>query len=101
MDEEDIKLLEENDWEVECHSPFEIRHVDGGAFASGCAADIILWDLKHERDNGFSEQDMKDCFTAGVNRGVAIATLLINKDKSFLQEFPSYEEYMNKYNENE
>ena len=45
MNEEDIKLLEENEWEVECESPFEIRFADGGAFASGCAADIILWDL--------------------------------------------------------
>ena len=101
MDEQDEKLLKENGWIVECESPFEIRYEDGGAFASGAAADIVLWDLQHERDNAFSEQDMHDCFTAGVNRGVAIATLLINKDKSFLQEFPSYEEYMKKYNENE
>ena len=101
MNEDDIKLLEENGWEVECESPFEIRYEDGGAFASGMAADLVLWDLKHERDNAFSEQDMKDCFVAGTNRGVGIATLLINRDKEFLKEFPNYENYMKKYNEKE
>lgn len=48
MNEEDIKLLEDNEWEVECHSPFEIRHKDGGAFASGLAAQIVLDSLKQE-----------------------------------------------------
>lgn len=40
--DEDRKLLEENDWVVECEHPFEIRYIDGGAFASGIAADIVL-----------------------------------------------------------
>jgi hypothetical protein len=31
----DIELLEEYGWEVECESPFEIRHKETGAFASG------------------------------------------------------------------
>lgn len=48
MNEEDIKLLENDDWVVVCESPFEIRHKDGGAFASGCAAQIVLDDLKRE-----------------------------------------------------
>jgi len=64
MNEEDLKLLEENGWEVECESPFEIRYEDGGAFASGMAADLVLWDLKHERDNAFSREDMGDTFRA-------------------------------------
>jgi hypothetical protein len=38
---DDEKLLESLGWEVECHSPFEIRHKDG-SFASGQAADIVL-----------------------------------------------------------
>jgi len=97
MNEEDIKLLEDNEWVVECESPFEIRHEDGGAFASGCAADIILWDLKHERDNAFSEQDMKDCFAAGVNRGVTIAAIITRRDLG--EEFPTYQEYMKKFEE--
>ena len=48
MKAEDIKLLEDNDWVVECHSPFEIRHKDGGSFASGLAARIVLDDCKAE-----------------------------------------------------
>ena len=97
--DEDEKLLEDNGWVVECQSPFEIRYEDGGAFASGLAADIVLDDLKHERDNAFSRQDMKDCFAAGVNRGVTIAAIITKHDLG--EEFPSYEEYMKKYNENE
>jgi len=99
MDEDDIKLLEDNGWEVECHSPFEIRYEDGGAFASGCAADIILWDLKHERDNAFSEQDMHDCFNAGINRGVTIAAIITRRDLG--EEFPTYQQYMKRFEENE
>ena len=97
MNEDDIKLLEENEWVVECHSPFEIRHEDSGAFASGCAADIILWDLKHERDNGFSEQDMHDCFNAWINRGITIAAIITKHDLG--EEFPNYQEYMKRFEE--
>lgn len=48
MKVEDIKLLEDNDWVVECESPFEISHKDGGSFASGLAARIVLNDCKAE-----------------------------------------------------
>lgn len=44
----DEKLLWENDWIVECQSPFEIRHKDGGAFASGFAAQIVRDSYKEE-----------------------------------------------------
>ena len=98
MNEEDIKLLEENGWQVECESPFEIRYEDGGAFASGFAAQIVLDELKHEKDNGFSEQDMKDCFGAGINRGLGIAVAMTRRNTSFLEEHPPYSEYMKKYN---
>lgn len=97
--DEDEKLLEENGWIVECQSPFEIRYEDGGAFASGCAAQIVLDDLKHERDNAFSEQDMKDCFSAGVNRGVTIAAIITKHDLG--EEFPPYQEYMKKFEDEE
>lgn len=40
--EEDEKLLERFDWEMECYSPFEIRSKDGCSFATGEAAQIIL-----------------------------------------------------------
>lgn len=93
MLKEDEELLEKDDWEVECESPFEIRQKDGGAFASGYAADIILNRLKYERDNGFSEQDMNDCFGAGVNRGVSIARAIVEKI-DLDEEFPPYKEYM-------
>lgn len=89
------KLLEENDWIVECESPFEIRHKDGGSFASGLAASIVLDYYIHKRDNAFSEIDMNDCFGAGVNRGVSIARALIEKT-DLDEEFPPYKEYMDK-----
>jgi len=92
---EDIDLLEKNGWDVECHSPFEIRFKDGGAFASGLAAQIVLDDLKHERDNAFSEQDMHDCFNAGVNRGVTIAAIITRHDLG--EEYPTYQEYMKRF----
>jgi len=95
--EDDIKLLEDNGWVVECESPFEIRTKDG-SFASGEAAQIVLHDLKHERDNAFSEADMKDCFGAGVNRGVSIARSLIEKTE-LDNEFPAYSEYIKKFKE--
>ena len=92
-----IKLLEENDWIVECESPFEIRYSDGGAFATGLAAQIVLDDLKHERDNAFTEQDMHDCFNAGINRGITIAAIITKRDLG--EDFPNYKEYMKKFEE--
>lgn len=94
---DDMKLLEDNGWEVECESPFEISHEHTDATATGYAAEIILNALKNEKDNGFSEQDMHDCFTAGVNRGVTIAAIITRRDIG--EEFPSYGEYMKKYTE--
>lgn len=96
---DDIKLLKDNGWDVECESPFEILCEDGGAFATGLAAQIVLDNLKHERDNAFSEQDMNDCFNAGVNRGVTIACIITKRDLE--AEFPTYREYMKKYEEEE
>ena len=50
MDPKEIELLEENDWTVECESPFEIRHEDG-SFATGQAAEIVLWFLKDDEES--------------------------------------------------
>ena len=96
--ENDIELLEENGWVVECESPFEIRYEDGGAFATGLAAQIVLDDLKHERDNAFSKDDMHDTFRAGVERGCNISSILIY-GKPLDGIYPSYEEYMKRYDE--
>ena len=45
---DDMLLLEDNNWVVECESPFEIRHSEDGSFASGQAAQMVLDDLKEE-----------------------------------------------------
>jgi len=50
MNTGDIKLLRKHGWEVECMSPFEIRYEDGGAFASGLAAQIILDNLRKQEE---------------------------------------------------
>ena len=94
---DDIKMLEDAGWEVECESPFEICHEHSDSNATGYAAQIVLDDLKNERENAFSKQDMKDCFNAGVNRGVTIAAIITRHDIG--EEFPSYEDYMKKYDE--
>ncbi len=95
--EEDYKLLEANGWEVECESPFEIRTKDG-SFASGEAAQIVLADLKSEHGITFDSKEMKDCFFAGLSRGCYAASLIAGKP---IESFPSFDEYMEKYNENE
>ena len=42
MNDPKIELLEKNGWEVECESPFEIRHKDDPeSFATGWAAELI------------------------------------------------------------
>lgn len=47
--DDDIELLEKNDWIVECESPFEIRSKDGYSFARGQAAYMILAKLREEQ----------------------------------------------------
>ena len=46
MNPEDVELLEKHGWEVECESPFEIRHTETGSFATLLAADLVLMALK-------------------------------------------------------
>jgi len=47
METNEIELLEKNGWVVECESPFEVRHEDG-SFATGQAAEMVLWFLKED-----------------------------------------------------
>jgi hypothetical protein len=47
MDLNDEKLLNDNGWEVECYTPFEIRTKDG-SFASGEAAWMVLHWLREQ-----------------------------------------------------
>lgn len=51
MTEEDEAILTKNGWEIECESPFEIRHEDG-SFATGQAAQIVLEELRGEEEIG-------------------------------------------------
>ena len=93
MNEEDIKLLEENGWRVECHSPFEIRFEDGGAFATGLAAQIVLDDLKYEK-NSFNEEEMGEAFKAGHERGVYVASVITGRPID--GHYPQFDEFLHK-----
>jgi len=46
VSDEDKKVLEENGWNLDCESPFEISHEATNSFASNGAADIVLRYLK-------------------------------------------------------
>ena len=60
MNEDDILLLENNGWEVECESPFEIRTLDGSGFATGSAAYEILAMLKENSEEYLKEKSTYD-----------------------------------------
>jgi len=45
--EKDEELLEMYGWELECKSPFEIRHPESGSFATGIAARCVLDAIKN------------------------------------------------------
>jgi len=48
MNKDDVKILRDNGWFVECESPFEIRNQDG-SFATNRAAEMVLDTLReHE-----------------------------------------------------
>jgi len=68
-------------------------------FANGEAANIVLNELKYEHHYKHTEQDMKDCFNAGVNRGVTVAAIITGRDIG--EEFPRYDEYMEKFKDEE
>ena len=45
MKEDDRKLLEEDGWQIDCESPFELSREDGSR-ATGLAAEYVLRFLK-------------------------------------------------------
>jgi hypothetical protein len=96
MNSDDEKLLEENGWIIECESPFEISTKDG-SFARDEGAYIVLESLKYERDNVFSLKDMRDSFNAGMNRGVYVASTIMNKPID--NEFQTFNEFISDYDE--
>jgi len=51
MKQEQKLLLEKCGWEIECESPFEIRHEDG-SFATQQAAHMVLECLMQEETEG-------------------------------------------------
>ena len=50
MCEDDRLALDNNGWEIECESPFEICYTETGDRATGVAAQIILEVLRKEYD---------------------------------------------------
>jgi hypothetical protein len=58
MNPTDKKLLKQYGWQVECESPFEIRHEDG-SFATLNAAEIILSFIKDEDDEDDEDDILK------------------------------------------
>lgn len=57
MTEQQVKLLEQQGWRVECQSPIELRHDDTGSSATNHAA----WFLLRELEGGWlrREQDRR------------------------------------------
>jgi hypothetical protein len=49
-----------------------------------------------EKTTGFTVEEMKDAFLAGLNRGVFVASAL--RREPIDGDYPTYEEYMKKYN---
>jgi hypothetical protein len=69
MCEENLKLLEENGWTVECQSPLEISH-ESGAFATLYAVDYIIHGLSIEKDNLFGKLNLiKNAYEAKLIDG--------------------------------
>lgn len=50
MTTEEIKLLEENGWSLECESPLELRHENGSLLTNMNLIKIILKDLQNDNN---------------------------------------------------
>lgn len=79
MDKNHEKLLEADGWEIECESPFEIRHIETGSFASGLAANVILGALVNEE---IREQKRIVKAKLRKDREVAYSEVAINFDRT-------------------
>jgi hypothetical protein len=60
MNKRDFELLEQNGWMVECESPFEIRHIESGSFASEIAADMILGVIQRENEGKLTKYEYQE-----------------------------------------
>lgn len=75
-------LLKENGWEIECESPFEIRHEDG-SFASMNAAYIIVEELRLS-DVMSSVLLIKDAYKAElINKDMFITKMIDLLEKHY------------------
>lgn len=69
MNDENLKLLEENGWEIECQSPFEIRHRDG-AFVTLYGIQYVIDGLRLEKNDFFGKLELiKDAYKAELIDG--------------------------------
>ena len=59
MDENDKIILRVNGWEIECESPFEIRHEASGSFATKLAAHEVLHHLKNDMEEASKQCDIE------------------------------------------
>lgn len=55
-------LLDKCGWDVECSSPFEIRHRETGSFATGLAAEIVEEYYHNNAVTTFGELAIGQCF---------------------------------------
>lgn len=69
------KLLKDNGWEVECESPLEIRHEDGG-FASLYAAQCIVNELQLEKQMRKLHKAKKAYLKQKIDRDAFIKKIL-------------------------
>jgi len=75
MTEDDLELLTDNDWEVECESPLEIRDPDGN-FATGLAAHYVIDALREEKYVDEVEEEILDTLRGLKARVDSIAARL-------------------------
>jgi serine/threonine protein kinase HipA of HipAB toxin-antitoxin module len=57
MDNKIVRKMKKCGWNLECESPLEIRFEDGGSFASGLAAQLIIDNLDRNETTSFLDAD--------------------------------------------
>ena len=77
MDKLDEKLLEADGWEIECESPFEIRNMESGSFATNEAADIVLLSLRDE----YNKEDIRNIIMDEEDNDIIVS---LNDHKQFI-----------------
>ena len=97
MEKRDFELLEQNGWIVECESPFNIRHVESGSYASDIAADMVLGQYQREnqgRPTKYQYQDKIRNLTTFLVKACPTPTperldIIVILQKSIDNEYPS------------